>query len=122
MTKINIANPSERAFQRNSFLFWFGAYGSTYVLAYGAHLEDALESAVDWIVDNEPGHLMDDEVQEAYERAIAEGKDEEEAIEEAEMDMTGFGHSGMHYLASWEWGIVVESPTKSQLIEIYRGR
>ncbi len=106
--KINIANPTERPegrYRRNSrFLFSFGAYGDTHVLVYGRSLDDALDEAIDWLVDHAPGHLMDDAVAEAYQEALASGMDEEEALEQAEMDMTSGGNCG-HYIASWEWWV-----------------
>ncbi len=106
--KIHIANPTERPegkYRRNArFLFSFGAYGSTHVLVYGRSLDDALDEAIDWLVDNAPGHLMDDQVAEAYQEAIARGLGEDEAIEEAEMDMTCGGNS-CHYIDSWEWWV-----------------
>jgi hypothetical protein len=115
--KIHIANPSERpegTYRRNRrFLFSFGAYGSTHVLVYGRSLDDALDEAIDWLVDNAPGHLMDEQVAEAYREAIAAGKSEEEAAEEAETDMTCGGNCG-HYIASWEW--FVSEVTREDLL------
>ena len=110
--EVVLVNTRDQGDQR--FVFWFG--GDTYLMSYGWDMERALEEAIDWIVDHAPGLLHDDAVEETYREAIAEGKSEEEAIEEAEMDMTSFGHSGMHYLASWEWGIALENPTREELI------
>lgn len=119
--KINIANPNGRDLWRHSYLLWFGAYGDTLVLAYANSLDDALDEAADWLADNAPGLFIDDAVEEAYQEAIARGLSEEEAIEEAEVDVTRAGNEG-RCLASWEWGIVAEDPSKAQLIAIARGR
>ena len=36
------------------FLFSFGAYGTTNLVVLAAHLEDALEGALEWVGDNVP--------------------------------------------------------------------
>lgn len=46
---INVANPHERGFGTSRYLFQFGSIGSTYVLAYGYCLEDALEEAAEFL-------------------------------------------------------------------------
>lgn len=121
--KLHIVNPSEKShFDGHNFILWFGAYGDTYLLVYAALLEDALELAVDWLVDNAPGLLATDEVNEEYERLIAEGKSEDEAREEAEMDATMFGHNGCEYINSWEWGIALENPTPKQISMFVKGQ
>jgi len=118
--RVTLVNPSPDN-DGKRFILWFGEYSPTYLMAWADDLEDAVELAVDWIVENEPGHLMDDEVEEAYNRAIAEGKSEEAAMEEAEADMTCFGHDGMHYLAGWQWGVSLENPNRRQLIDFVEG-
>jgi len=104
-----------------AFILCFGAYGETRLLVYARHLEDALDECVDWIAENAPGLLMNDQVAEAYHEAIAEGKSEEEAIEEAECDMTIAGNAG-DYIASWEWGIVGEDLTPKQIADYVHER
>jgi hypothetical protein len=113
--EVILVNPIERTWNENNFVLWFGAYGSLYLRVWADCLESALEEATDWIVEHAPGLLHDDAVQEMYEEAIAEGKSEEEAQEEAEVDMTVMGHNGIHYLASWEWGIALENPSRAEL-------
>ena len=58
----------------HNWIFAFGAYGDTYVRAWGTSLEDALEEAIDWLADHKPGLLADDHVADEYKRLIAEGK------------------------------------------------
>lgn len=130
--KINVANPHERSFERQSYLFCFGAYGSTYVLAYGG-LEDALESAAEWLADNAPGHIIghgSDHAKDLWREACAEvGIDPDDsdadddlkckAFEIAESDLT---HTESGYLTSHEWAIVAENPSKATLIAIAKGR
>lgn len=135
MPRINIANPSERRWWPNSYLFSFGAYGSTYVLAYGSSLEDALEEAAAWLADNAPGHLMPfggeehtDLIKEAcHERGIEFDPDKccgvieeswDDILQEAEADLT-YTESG--FLTSYEW-TVHENPSKADLIALYRAR
>lgn len=107
------------------FIFWLGAYGSTMLLVYSDHLEDALDEMIDWCVDFATSMLCDDQVDEEfarlYDEYIATGMSEEDASEkaasEAEVDTTQGGNCG-HYLLSQEWGIVCENPTRQELLEI----
>ena len=114
----NTANPGDSGWKENTFILWFGeGYGKpTYVLAYG-HLDDALEAAAEWLAENEPGHFCNDLVSEAYADAIAEGKSEEDAWEEATTDVTCLDQS--RYLLSWCWGIAAENPTREQMAAIF---
>lgn len=113
---ITLVNPGDRDYVESRFILWFGAAGGARLMVWANHLEDALEEAVDWIVDNAPGLLADDEVKEEYDRLRAEGKDEEEAMEGAEVDMTSC--DGGHYLRSDDWGIVAEDPSREEVLEI----
>jgi hypothetical protein len=124
--QIILVNPESgepRYRSRERFVLWFGAYGATYLMVWADHLEDALEEAIDWIVEHAPGLLADEQVEEAYRDAQKEHGCHnpewpewcEQCGEEAEMDTTCFGHSGIHYLHSWEWGIVAENPSRDDL-------
>jgi hypothetical protein len=104
---------------RERFVFWFGAYGVTRVLATGRSIEEALGNAVDYLADKMPGYLADDAVREGYEEAIAEGLDEEQAQEQAEQDTTLC--AGGHYLNAWEWGICLENPSRADLLAFVNG-
>lgn len=107
-------------------MLWFGAYASTHLLVWGRSLDEASEAAIDWIVDHAPGLLCDKEVEESYRSALAEclaaGASQEEAEERAredsEVDVTCWGHSGIHYVRSWEWGITCENPSRADLLEL----
>ncbi len=114
--KLWIVNPVERAWTKSRFILWFGACGPTYLLVYANSLDDALDECVDWLVDHAPGQLADEQVHDEYNRLIAEGKSEEEAMEGAAVDTTCAGNCG-NYLNSWEWGIAAENPTRAQLVE-----
>ena len=115
---IHNANSSDRDWTKHNFIFWFGGpYSATYVRAWGNDIDSALDEAVDWLVDHKPGLLCDKEVEEEYKRLIAEGKSEEEAQEEAEMDTTTAGNYG-NRLNSEEWGIVAEDPSHEQVLQI----
>jgi hypothetical protein len=109
-----VVNPTDRYWTKHRYLLHFGAYGWTRLLVWANSLDDALDECVDWIADNEPGLLCDDSVNEEYDRAIADGLDEEAAHDSATVDTTCAGNNG-HYLASWEWGIMFEDPTRQQL-------
>ena len=115
--RIHVVNANDRSWTRNSYLLAFGAYGNTLLLAYANSLDVALDECIDWLVENEPGHIIDDQVNEEYQAAIAEGLDEEEAMERAEEDTTSGGNAGNHINSS-EWTIVAENPTPEQLAEL----
>jgi len=133
MAKINVANPHDRAFYDNSYLFYlfyFGAYGLTVVLAYANSLEDALEEAAKWLADNAPGIFVEVDYAEACTEAGLSWPPESEefhvahedeylaAYERAETDLI---YTEAGYIASWEWA-VEENPIKARLIQIARGR
>jgi hypothetical protein len=128
--QIYIANPGDRGYWP-AWVLAFGPYGDLYVLAYAKCLEDALDECVDWIADNAPGLLADDEVADEYRRVLTEhvaaGADptDERVIEAAqavaEIDTTIAGNYG-HYLHSWQWQICLEDPTKEALISFAKGR
>lgn len=117
------ANPGEKSWKgaKGSFVFAFSHGGfdtHTYVFAYG-HIEDALESAAEWLYEHAPGYFVDDYVTEEYNRLIAEGLSVEEAQDGATMDLT-YTESG--YLESWCWGIALDCPTPAQLASFVHGR
>ena len=56
--EINVANASEKRWSRNRFLLIFGQMGSTYLLVYSDSLEDAIEVAGDWLLEEKLfGHI-----------------------------------------------------------------
>lgn len=112
---VNIVNPSDHDWCRKRYLFAFGAYGWTRCLVWANSLDDALDEAVDWLVDNAPGLLCDDAVADEYRLARAEGLDEDAARERATLDTTCAGNAG-NYLNSWEWS-VLENPSRKDLVE-----
>ncbi len=135
--RVEIANPCERTWQRQSFVFWFGACGPTYVLAYGRGIEDALESAAGWLADHAPGLIMPPDSDELYdleleaqretcgvelptywERSPAVERCIARAQEVAVADLT-YTESG--YLTSYEWGIALENPTPAELLDFVKG-
>lgn len=115
--KIVPVNGSDRDWTRHRYILSFGAYGETLLMVWANSLDDALDECVDWIADNAPGLLADEQVAEAYNEAIAAGKSEEDAQAEAETDTTCAGNAG-HYLLSYEWGIVAEDPDRATILDI----
>ncbi len=59
-------NPGDRDWTCHVYVLYFGAYGWTQLRVWANHLEDALDECIDWIVDNAPGLLADDQVAEEY--------------------------------------------------------
>ena len=101
---LTIVNPDDHELWDHAYDLCFGAYGSTHLLAFADNIGDALDECVDWIADNAPGLLADEQVNDEYNAQIALGLPESEAIEIAEQDTTCAGNCG-HYLLSYEWGL-----------------
>lgn len=112
--KITAVNGSDRGWTKHRYIL---SFDGTVLMVWANSLNQALDEAVDWIADHAPGILADEAVQEAYLEALASGMTEEEAQSEAEMDTTCAGNNG-HYLNSWEWGIVAEDPSRTQVLEL----
>lgn len=117
MNPVHIVNPNDSDWTRNRYLLEFGMYHPTRLLVWANGLEDALDVAIDWIEENAPGLLVDEQVNEAYNEAIAEGKSEEEAQVCANTDVTCGGNAG-HYIASEEWHILSENPSRKFLKDL----
>lgn len=117
--KIHAVNGSDSDWTSHRYVLAFGAYGSTRLMVWANGLEDALDECVDWIAEYRPGLLYDDEVAEAYQEALDAGESEESALEMAEIDMIRAGNCS-NYVASWEWCIVAEDPTRAQIKEMLR--
>jgi hypothetical protein len=110
-------NRDDRHWTKNRFILQFGAYGQTSLMVWADNLQEALDESIDWIAENEPGLLCNEQVEEAFKEALAEGKSEEEAWEISEQDTICGGNCGNRIL-SWEWGILAENPSKAQIKEI----
>jgi hypothetical protein len=102
--KLTIVNPSDRSVWPQAWLITLGAYGETRLVVWAKGPDSALDEAIDWAADHAPGYLADDEAAEAYVAALAAGKSEDEAADEANVDLTCGGNCG-HYIRSWEWTI-----------------
>lgn len=94
------------------YVFQFGAYGCTHVLAYGS-VEDALESAAALLP---KGCFTDIELPDGFDSL---SEDEQcAAHDEATTDLT-YTESG--YLASWEWTLCEMDSAADLLAYVYRG-
>ena len=115
-TEIIPVNGGDREYTHSRYILWFGACGPTYLMVWGNSLDDAFGEAIDWIVDNAPGLLCDDEVTEEYYRGLNEGLSEEDAIERAEVD-TSAGGNCSNRVNSDDWGIWAENPSREEILE-----
>lgn len=111
---LEIINPTDSAFTANRYILSFGTYGCTNLLVWADHLQDALDECIDWLVDNAPGLLCDDAVNEAYQEAIDLGETEERAQEIAEEDTTAGGNCGNHIMSD-EWALHSENPNRATI-------
>lgn len=116
--RVTPVNPSDRNWTKHRYILAFGAYGDTLLMVWANSLDDALDECVDWIADNAPGLLADDEVADEFKRLVSEGMSEEQAMEQAEIDTTCAGTYPFHYLHSWEWTIVAEDPSRKDVLEL----
>lgn len=114
---ITPVNSYDRDWTGHRYILSFGAYGDTLLMIWASSLDDALDEAIDWIVDNAPGLLADEAVSYAFTEALCAGHSEDEAHEISEVDTTVGGNCG-HYLHSHEWGIVAEDPTRAQILAL----
>ena len=112
--KIKIANFGDRHWTRDRFILQFGPYGDVLLMVFADHLHDALDTAIDWIAENEPGLIANDQRDEAFAEAKADGKTEDEAWGLAHEDLT-IGGNCSDCILSHEWAIVAESPTREQI-------
>lgn len=113
------ANPGETTFVGSLFVFHFGAYGDTEVAVYQRPgcLDDALETAAEWLKDNAPGLFTEPDYDGAarevgvdlsqYTRGLTDIIEADEDLgiricQVAEADLT-YTESG--WLASWEWTV-----------------
>lgn len=102
------------------FVLWFGpAFAPIRLMVWARSLEAALDECVSWLEDHAPEVFCDDYVAKEYRRFREEGKSEEEARELAEQDTTIC--DGGHYIASEEWGIIFENPTRKELEAYLKG-
>lgn len=115
--EIVAVNGNDKSWTKHRYILAFGAYGWTRLMVWANSLDDALDVAIDWIAENEPGLLCDNEVKEIYDQAIADGKNEKTAMKEAEVDTTQAGNES-HYLNSWEWSILARDPTRAQILAL----
>jgi hypothetical protein len=92
---------------------WGGAL--THVLVWADSLDSAIETAVDdYIADNAPGVLADDdEVTAAYAQAIEDGESEESARETAESDLYPLDQGLWLHNAAWYIG--AEDPDRATI-------
>lgn len=104
-------------FDRPIYLFTFWCYSDVRIVVVGGSAEDGLDECVYWLAEHKPGLLADEQVLEAYQSAIREGKSEEEAQEEAETDVMIC--DGGHYLLSWEWTVDELVGRKDRLAAIW---
>lgn len=108
-------NGSDREWVSNRYILHFGA--TRLMMVWGNCLGDALDECIDWVAEHAPGLLCDDEVEELYREAIAEGLGEDDAWERATMDTISGGNCG-NRIRSWEWGLVAENPSRSEVLKL----
>ena len=116
------------------YVLWFGAYSSVRVLVYAPTLEEALEDAAQELRDRGWGGLFTEpDYEDALEDLQQKGKIpldvtwgdisacgvidavSGKVLDAAQADLT-YTESG--WIPSWEWGIMVEDPSRADLLAL----
>lgn len=125
--RLHYANFNDHNFHDQMFVLWFGGDGisARYVVVFANHLEDALEEGIDYVAENYPGLLANEQIVEEYNRLRQEFVDEHEREpddeeemalqEEAEVDTTTDGQGNA--IMSDHWGISMENPSLQDLVD-----
>lgn len=116
--EITLVNPGARSWTRHKYVFSFGAYSDTKLMVWANGPDSGFDEAVDWLFEHAPGLLADEQVEEAYQEALADGVSEEEAYEHSLEDVSTGGNCG-HHVLSYEWTFV-EDPSREQLKDMLR--
>ena len=110
-TKINVANPGMKTCGEKSFLFGFGSIGTTWVLAYGYSLDEALDEAADWLRDRKLwGHITPHSV----------GLDELGCDCADPFDCESHTYTEAGWLSSEEWFVHGFDWDRHDIIDFYR--
>ncbi len=113
---IHYLNPHEREWQRKRWALWFGACAPTIVIVHG-HLDDAIETVAEWAEEHAPGLLYPaDMVNADYNEAVTDGLSEEKAWEHATADVMCLDQG--RYMLGYEWGVLIEDPTRDELMAL----
>jgi len=104
------------------FRFQFGAYGWTKVDVFADSPDSAFETAVEWLDENAPGHLVSIGETELAAAAVeldmpwpvdTDSRAYEKVVAHAEADLTLIGHPQLthgQYVLSHEWTFIELSP------------
>ena len=106
MTKrIEVANPDDEGFGATCFLFQFGLFGTTNVLAYGYTVDAALDEAAEYLVEQKYwGHITPHDQELVC-----------DCCDAFECDSHTYTEAG--WLTSYEWSYT-ESPSEEILAKL----
>jgi len=112
---ILVANPGDKGTWKNTWVLWFGAIGTQYVLVYADSLEGALEDSAGALADaGMMGYFTEPEMEDG---STHDCPDATEGFP-CTCDLT-YTESG--YIPSWEWGLAMENPSREDLIRFHYG-
>lgn len=141
MLRLSIRDERGRARRRRAGRTGFAGGWHTFVLTfqgdylviYAGSLDNAIDEMIDWVAENHPDELVDDQVNEAFRTALEANEidpdsdldwdddDVQAAQQEAEADTTQGGNNA-HYINSDDWSIVSDGASHSDLVEIAKVR
>ena len=107
ITNITTINPDDSSWTKHSYLFSVGTgggYAAFHFLVYSNDMSDAMDLLGDYCSEHAPGLMHDKEdVYSTYRSNIElSGMNEEQAWEEATMDLIQCGNAGDCFFGSWE--------------------
>lgn len=117
---VEVVNPGDRNWTRHRYVLWVDAHAPLYLLVWASDEGAALDEAVDYLEERAPGMFVDDDVDEDYREALAEGLDEDAARDRAEADVVRAGNCG-RCLRSEDVGIALTDPTRAALLSFAAG-
>lgn len=110
---MNVINPEESDWKPEVYDLCFGAYGETRVSVHAKGVEDALETAAEWLAEHAPGIFTEPDYEGAARdagyssmadcaRDLGPEGDYTRISSAAEADLT-YTESG--WIPSWEWSV-----------------
>ena len=123
LSKLTLVNPSDKGWMRHRYLMEVGmGYSSWHFLVWANDMNSAFDELGDYCSEHAPGLLNDkDEIIAERDKLVGEGMSEEDAWDEATMDMIQCGNDGMSLFNSWEVN-AIEDPNRKTLKAITADR
>lgn len=117
---VELVNPNDKSWTRHRYVLWFDCHAPLYLMVWANDEGSALDEAADYLEDRAPGMFVDEDVDEDYREALAEGCTEDEASERSEADVVRAGNHARCIRAE-DCGIALADPTRAALLSFADG-